>query len=159
MKCEKICDLLKSDYLDQELTAELRREIDEHLVQCPGCRSLKEELDSWRVALRGLGQREVPAVVWQNIQDKILKEHAAARENSFGNLRDSLRKFFSPRQPVFAMAASVVVLIIAVLTLKIITNQPNPLIAANGEDIFGDYRLNGIGETYNFGTEIEEYFL
>ena len=77
MKCEKICDLLKSDYLDQELTAELRREIDEHLVQCPGCRSLKEELDSWRVALRGLGQREVPAVVWQNIQDKILKEHAA----------------------------------------------------------------------------------
>jgi anti-sigma factor RsiW len=159
MKCQKICDLLKSDYLDGELNAELRREIDKHLAHCPGCRSLKEKLDSQRIALRGLEQQQVPAQIWENIQKSVLQEQLAPQKKLFDYLGDSLRRTFLPSRPAFALAASLAVLIIALFVGKIILSRPSPLSTASSEDIFIDYRLNGIGEIYNFGTEIEEYFL
>jgi hypothetical protein len=42
---------------------------------------------------------------------------------------------------------------------RVILSQRSPLNVAIGEDVFRDYRLNGDREIYNFGTDIEEYFL
>jgi anti-sigma factor RsiW len=159
MKCQEVRDLLKSDYLDAELSDDLRRAIEKHLEHCPACRLLKEELDSQRVALRGLEQQEVPARIWQNIQDAILKEQLKQQKNVFGYVREGLRKLFYPPRLAFVLASSLAVCIIILFVGKIILNQRSPLDTAIGEDVFRDYRLNGFTEAYNFGTEIEEYFL
>lgn len=159
MKCQKICDLLKSDYLDKELNNELRRAVEKHLEHCPTCRLLKEELDSQRIALRSLEQEAVPKQIWQNIQNSIIQEQLREQRNVFDYLSKGLRKVFSLPRPAFALAASFAVLIIALFVGKIILNQPGPVTTASNEDIFRDYRLNGVTEIYNFGTEIEEYFL
>jgi anti-sigma factor RsiW len=159
MKCQKVCDLLKSDYLDGELSEELRRETDRHLEHCSACRQLKQELDSQRIALRGIGQQEVPAQIWQNIQNTILKEQLRQQTNIFSYARDGLRRFFYSPRPALVLAATFAVFIIALFVGRVILSQRSPLNVAIGEDVFRDYRLNGDREIYNFGTDIEEYFL
>jgi anti-sigma factor RsiW len=159
MKCKKICDLLKSDYLDGELNDKLRREIERHLGRCPACRLLKQELDSQRIALHSLEKQEVPVQIWQNIQNTILQEQIKQRKNVFSYVREGLRRLLYSPRPAFVLASSLAVCIIILFVGKLIVGQRGPFDSAIGENFFGDYRLNGFAEAYNFGTEIEEYFL
>lgn len=159
MKCSKVCDLLKSDYLDAELSKDLRREIDKHLERCSACRLLKQELDSQRIALRGLKQQEVPVQIWENVQSAILKEQSEKQKNVFSYAWEGLMRFLCPPRPAFVLITTSAVFIIILFVGKLILNQPGSFDTASNGDFFKDYRLNGFTETYNFGTEIEEYFL
>ena len=159
MKCKKIGDLLKSDYLDGELSDELRLEIERHLKQCSACRLLKQELASQRIALRGLEQREVPTQIWQNIQNAIIDGQAKEQKGVFSQAWESFKGVFYPRRPAFVLASTLAVFIIVLFVGKIVLNQRTVIKTASDDDFLTDYRLNGFTEGYNFGTEIEEYFL
>ena len=69
MKCARIQDLLKSDYLDAQLDERLLLQVETHLKSCPTCKELKKELECQRTAMRQIKHQEVPAQIWQNIKD------------------------------------------------------------------------------------------
>lgn len=159
MKCKKVCDLLKSCYLDGELSGELRAEIERHLKHCPACRLLRDELVAQQLALRGLEEQKVPAEIWQNIQNKILERQPKPQKNIFIPAWEGLRAFFYPPRPAFVLASALTVFIIALFAGKLFFNQRLTLKTTGGDDFFADYQLNGFAEVYSFDTEIEEYFL
>ena len=101
MKCTRVQDLLKSDYLDAELNQELRRQIDSHLKKCPTCQVLKKSLRDQRISLRAIKQKDVPPEIWQNIQSTIIEERLKEPENIFGNALGFLIDLTRARRDVF----------------------------------------------------------
>ncbi len=159
MKCARIQDLLKSDYLDAQLDQKLRLLVDSHLEKCPPCQALKKSLQEQRISLRAIKQKDVPPEIWQNIQSAIIEEQLKEPGNIFGLTREILKMVFSIPRPAFALAGALAVVVLAFVLGQMILGSRNPLTATTAEDALAEYRINGDTYTQNFGTSIEEYFL
>jgi len=159
MKCTRVQDLLKSDYLDAELNQELRRQIDSHLKKCPTCQVLKKSLRDQRISLRAIKQKDVPPEIWQNIQSTIIEERLKEPENIFGNAWEGLKRAFSIPRPVFTMAGALATVILALVLGQVVLGRRQSVTGPIKEDTWAEYQLNGDTYTYNLGTTIEEYFL
>ena len=159
MKCARVQDLLKSDYLDAQLDKKLRLRVDGHLEKCPSCQELKKGLREQRISLRAIKQKEVPPEIWQNIQNAIIEEQLKEPANIFEVAREILKRAFSIPRPAFALAGALAVMVLAFVLGQMILGSRNPLIATTAEDVLAEYRINGDTYTQNFGTSIEEYFL
>ena len=159
MKCTRVQDLLKSDYLDAELNQKLRRQVEGHLEKCPTCQALKQQLRSQHAALRGIKQKDVPPEIWQNIQSAIMEERLKGPEDIFGYAWARLKRVFSVPRPAFALASAAAVIIFALVTGKTFFWNGQSVTGPIEEDIWQVYQLNGGMYTYNLGTAIEEYFL
>ena len=114
MRCERMQELLLTDYIDGELDEKLRRDVDEHVHLCASCRELKrailERSDQTRKAAV---VEEPPAYVWERLKAKILAE-PVARRGVLSGAADSIKEAFSvlariPR-PALAFAASALVI-------------------------------------------------
>ena len=159
MKCTRVQDLLKSDYLDKELNQNLLRQVEGHLEKCPACKALKQRLESQRIALRAIKQKAVPPEIWQNIQSAISEEELKEPENIFKNAWESLKRVFSLPWPAFALASALAVVIFAFFLWQTTLDQRQFSTSPTEEDTWAAYQLNGDTYTYNLGTAIEEYFL
>jgi len=159
MKCTKVQDLLKSDYMDAELNQELRRQIDSHLEKCPACQTLKQSLRDQRISLRAIKQKDVPPEIWQNIQSTIIAQRLKEPENIFGNAWEGLKRAFPIPRPAFALASAMAVVILALVLGQTILGKRQPLTVQIANETWEDYQINGETYTYNFGTALEEYFL
>ena len=60
--CKEIIDLL-SEYVDEGLSDEMRREFDLHMGACPACVRFLESLQATRVRVRSLRCEEIPPEV------------------------------------------------------------------------------------------------
>ncbi len=159
MKCTRVQDLLKSDYLDAELNQELRWQVESHLEKCPTCQALKQRIESQRIGLRETKQKDVPPEIWQNIQSAIIQERLKEPKSIFGNAWEGLGRVFSIPRPAFALASAAGVLILALVAGKAILGNRQFVTTGAEEDAWAEYRLNGDTYIYNLGTDIEEYFL
>lgn len=116
MNCEKIKELLMTDYIDGELEAALMKEVDAHIKKCGACRLLKAELeDKITVPLRQSGLVEPPQDLWSRIKGEI--EEGSA-EKPVPAVRIRLRDIFTVKRPVFAVAAVMVILLTAGIFTK-----------------------------------------
>lgn len=84
-KCEEICELLSS-YLDQELTLEEQKQVQEHLESCPQCRVALEELEALQHMMDNLEKEELeaPEGFVQSVMEKIRHEEDDTAENADG---------------------------------------------------------------------------
>ncbi len=161
MRCPKIQDLLKADYLDGEATGREQQHIVEHLKMCPQCRRLEKELQGQRLLFQKANQYKPPEHVWQNIREAIVTE-AINQESrvSRGMLQRLRESMFAPR-PVFALASAITAIIFVVIFSTAIIQKKQQLNLENSGEIFAGYSLNGENGDllYDLGTNIEEYFL
>ncbi|MFH1857877.1 MAG: zf-HC2 domain-containing protein [Candidatus Omnitrophota bacterium] len=167
MDCNRIQELLKTDYLDGEVSAALGKTVLAHLEKCHACRELEKSLRQEAVGpFKAVREIKPPAFVWERIREAAVLEKAKPPEGFWVDLKERLSAVFLMRRPVFAVA-TVAVLIVAAVVL---TRGPFParnmagnyleeqveFLAdlGNGEATSGDDALY-----VNLGTGIEEYFL
>jgi hypothetical protein len=160
MKCRDYRDMIITDYLDREITAEKKKLVEEHLAECVSCREymaavLKSSIEPFKKV-----EKIAPSIsVWTRIKETIEAEN---------------RPFLAPKvfciprnvfRPVFAMASvAVLVLFIGVLT-KFYINRYEVARLRSQEKIvyfaslFGENGYTSDSEDIGYGTAIEEYFL
>lgn len=101
MKCGRVREFLAADYLDGELGAEARTEVERHLDACPGCRRFGEEVRRLAVEpLRNTPRLAAPASLWPKVMQAI------EREGERGGLAALRRAWRSLRFPAAAYAAA-----------------------------------------------------
>lgn len=161
MRCKKIQELLKADYLDGEVNQKELQYIKEHLAECPECSRLEKELQNQRMLFQKAKRPQVPERVWQNIRDAIMTE-CLNQESGLG--RRILERFresiFAPR-PVFALASALTAIILLVIFAGSVIQKRQALSKENAQESIAGYSLNGESQDllYDLGTNIEEYFL
>ena len=70
--CDRIRDLIVTDYIDGEAALEVRQAVESHLRACSGCRDfLAAVRDDLTAPLRAAPRQEVPDRIWSSIQEKI----------------------------------------------------------------------------------------
>ena len=158
MRCKKIQNLLKSDYLDGNLNLLEQREVLKHLEGCDQCRILGKELKDQREFFQKMQKQNIPGQVWQNIKHEILKEQL--EKDTYGGVFERLKEFLLPGRKALALvSAATAVIIVMVLAGtfirgKIISEEKDSVILA-------DYFINTEDRELlsGLGTDIEEYFL
>jgi anti-sigma factor RsiW len=82
MNCNEIRDIIITDYVDNEMSAKTRGEMELHLSICDGCHSFKEAVMSGVVAsLRSAEAANPPEALWFKVKNRI--ERSVQEENSF----------------------------------------------------------------------------
>ncbi|HJR06251.1 MAG TPA: anti-sigma factor [Pyrinomonadaceae bacterium] len=104
MTCEETQKSL-SAYLDDQLARSVRAHLDEHLEVCPVCRM---ELDRTRIVVRSLANLErppAPAGLAASINDLILIERAARRQQPTGTFAERFVRWLEPRLMPYTVGA------------------------------------------------------
>lgn len=161
MRCEKIQELLKSDYLDAEINKAQEEYIREHLKSCPECSKLRQELQQQRLIFRQAKQAQAPQRLWQNIREKIIAEQLKRQKSPAAGFLQSLKRSLWMPPPVFAISGAVAVIVFVTLIAGGIIQKKQSPGREEFIEIAAAYDLNGENDDvlYNFGTNIEEYFL
>jgi anti-sigma factor RsiW len=163
MLCEKVRELLVSDYLDAEATPEAQARIKEHLLGCGECRSLEKQLLAQRALFQQVKPLEVPDRVWQNIRVAVEAEEAS--RFGLGRIRlllERLKEVLFPSRPAVAFAgAFAVILVVAVLSGTAIIRIQQNAVLVNAGQAFSDYSLIPDSDDTggDLGTDMERYFL
>lgn len=161
MQCRKIQELLKADYLDNEISPDVQHDIDEHLKQCAQCRKLEKELQAQRLLFKNAKQEKVPERLWQNIRDSIMSEQPnQERSLSHGFLRRLRELALAPRPAYALVSAFTAVIFVLVFAGAVIQKRQN-FSKQSGAEAITEYSVNGESDNllYGLGTNIEEYFL
>jgi hypothetical protein len=109
MRCDKVRELLLTDYIDGELDPDTLEEVKKHLEGCVSCRELEKELAEEVVGpLRESGIKQPAEEVWVNIKGRIEEE----AENPLIDVLDRLRETFTYKKPALAIVSVMVMLII-----------------------------------------------
>ncbi len=116
MECKKAQDKLMTEYLDKELDAEERAEVERHFAGCADCREFFEAVQRTAVIpFEGAEEMRPDHVVWQKIREKIETERSRSG-NGLGKWANAWVSLLRMPQPVFH-AAFVTTLILGVIVL------------------------------------------
>jgi predicted anti-sigma-YlaC factor YlaD len=154
-------ELLRSDYLDGEISRNEQQYIEEHLAQCLECRRLEKELQAQRMLFQKAKRQRAPERVWQSIRDVIIEERINQESSVNRGVLRRLRDLILTPKPLFVLASAVTAIIFVAIFTGTIIQKTQSFNKENGGESFADYRLNGESEDllYGLGTNIEEYFL
>lgn len=159
MKCRKIQDLIRADYIDGELSERLKKEVEEHLAVCRECSEYAEVVKA--TAVEPLRDSEIiapPERVWNGIKENIYTDERA--QSPLAEWTDRLREVFTVRRPVLAAAVSVVMIFAVLFFWRTSVNrqaQLNSYLEGQMEALFYiDTNGNGYDD---LGTGIEEFFM
>jgi anti-sigma factor RsiW len=162
MDCKRIRDLILTDYIDDELSAGLQEEINEHLKACSECKQLVQDLRQAAVKpFKGLAQMCPPESVWEGIREKITKKPAEKRGFLEG-MQEAFNLIFHMPKPVLAAVTTSAIIFIGMFIMRGHFTGKNEIRNYFAEQMIFLSNLetnsvgNGNGDTT---TNIEEYFL
>lgn len=116
MNCKMAQELLMTGYIDDELDAEKRGMVKEHLAGCPSCAAFEAGLRMYAVEpFKGASGVLPPESVWHRIAGSIKEERETG--SVFTELRRSAAAVFSFPKPVFLAATMAMMLIAAAVFL------------------------------------------
>ncbi|MDD3089320.1 MAG: zf-HC2 domain-containing protein [Candidatus Omnitrophica bacterium] len=108
MKCDKVRDIIITDYMDGRLTGAAALNIENHLAECRECREYhKTMLKKTSELFEGLEPMDPPQEVWEAISGKLYKK----KERSIG-IRDILVSLIPPRRIVLAAVSAGLVFVL-----------------------------------------------
>ena len=158
MSCEKIKDLILSDYSDGRISEKLEKQITEHLNSCENCREFAQAVKKTAIEpFRKAEKIKAPDYLLSRIKDKITSQE---QRPALGGLLDNLRIVFQPR-PAFTLAtvAAVVILVLVITTSDLYNgNGVNEYLSEHMDSLYPSDEEAGYLEI-DFGTDIEKYFL
>lgn len=118
MRCERIQELLLTDYIDKTLNEKLSHQVDEHIRTCLKCGEFKSAVINKATGpFRLVRAEEAPSYIWERVKQKIAAE-SAERSGVFAGTSDIIRNIFRslgriPRPAVaFAAAAAVIIAVL-----------------------------------------------
>jgi len=159
MNCERIEELILTDYLDGQLSAEQKKNIDVHLSRCPNCQAYLRAAQ--KVAFEpfaNVEKLEPPESVWLGIQETILAQQE--KQNFLVHVWDNIKPILFPK-PVFALA-TVAMLIVAGTALVQLKTGQQANAKENGEYLESLTEVPGalsLNDGKGFETTVEQYFL
>lgn len=147
MRCKKIQEMLKLDYLDGVVNPVQKNRIEEHLAACAQCSRLAEELKAQHQLFRAVERKKVPESLWFKIRDAIIWERV--------NQESAVPRFLLRPVPALVTVFAATAFIFVLTATFINFNKSNVREGLQG------YSLNGDNEVFlhDLGTNIEEYFL
>jgi anti-sigma factor RsiW len=162
MLCRKIQELLKTDYLDGEVSQKQEQDIKKHLTRCPQCRRLEEELQSQRALFQKAERQKVPERVWHNIRDAIIREGLNQEKSLSAGVFTRLKNYLFVPKPAFVLATTLAVAIFFAFLAGVFIQKKQSLSKENmPETDIAVYSLSSASDAplYELGTDIEKYFL
>ena len=113
MDCDKIKDLLMTDYIDGRLSGTLYEQVRAHLKACKQCSQFEQTLlHTVKEPFAGLSEIPPPDSVWENIREDIIRAEEARSKGILAGLKDYLQGLFRLPRPAFAFAAALLIFII-----------------------------------------------
>lgn len=161
MKCERIQEVLLTDYIDGYLDEKSTQVVNDHLSGCPRCREFLAVVKIAAVKPFSDAKKvNPPAGLWLKIKERVETDQQNVRENLFDQFVGNLRKTFFEPKPVFAFALVLMLLFLGGITTKIISSQISKseqmeylaFLTQPSDD-------TAISEEKGLGTFIEQYFL
>lgn len=167
MNCEKVKDIILTDYLDGQLDIAGKAAVESHLGECPDCKEFafiagKASVEPF---LKAKDAHLSENFIWSKVKKAIegeLQENAPVPARS---LWDVIKENMSTFKPSFVMAAmAVVILAIAVpLSIKSVPQTAKaPATEESGDyiDYVADELVASLeDDNSGYDTGIEEYFL
>lgn len=161
MNCNRIQELILTDYLDGIIKEGPKKQVEDHLARCPQC--LEFARTARKTAFESferLEKTEPPAHLWSRIENAIMEENRPVVDQSPSWI-ERLKLVFANPRPVVAFVA-VLALFIAAGTVRQFEIQKT---ADSSQSI--EYFVSLIepstevssSETEDFGTTVEQYFL
>jgi len=151
MKCDKIRNIIKTDYIDNELDDLSKAEIERHIDSCNECRRFLQELKNTSInPLRNLQPSEKPDYIWNLVRDRVERREAP---------RISLLIF-----PRLAYAVAIIFLFFTMGLFYHRFYKPDMTYESAGGYIEEHARLladlsGSDSDSVNFDTRIERFFL
>jgi len=161
MKCDKIRDLIYTDYIDGQLNEVKTRQVKEHLFICEQCRLFEESLRKGAIEpFKNLKEIRPPDYVWERIKENIREEAQQQKENVLVYLRNYLKPLFSIPKSVFA-AISVIIFLIALTSSVVFFNSRTQInnYFQEQQEFMNSLENPSVASGAGLGTAIEEYFL
>ncbi len=157
MKCDKIQQLILTDYTDGELNEIDSAFVDKHLETCRECRALAEKTNA--LSLSNALVEKPSDQLWQNIKNGIQDDEV--REPLWEKLREALRYAPPLRSPVFALATVAMLMIASGFLLRSYFFSPNEVSVYVEEQFdYLDTLNNGNGNGFDdIGIPMEDFFL
>ena len=157
VNCKQIIDLLRSDYMDNELDAPVRREVDRHLEHCPKCRKARADIEATLQPLRNASRLPTPAGLWPGIRNEIMTRQRAPKPHPAFNLHNIFARVAGNGWNAFALAAAAMLLITAIGLNLNADRQRNVDSTLTIQGLLGNEEPREFN--FNFGSSIENYFL
>lgn len=112
MKCKKCQDVILTDYVDNLLSLDDKKAVDNHLKECVLCSDFCEKA---RQSIDFLSENKTltapPAYLWRNIKEKIEKE--AFVEHPFGERVNYLLGILNINSPRLVFSSMAIILLVA----------------------------------------------
>jgi anti-sigma factor RsiW len=167
MNCDKIREIIMTDYIDGELGDEARALVDAHIAGCKGCREFLTSVQKTAVTpFKDIKKEAPPERVWHKIRASIEEKQAV---NPLNDIIDALRRLlYGHRKQVLAFATAAIIIVMAVFAgrLPLMYTADTKTSANTYMQDQADFMstLNGGGaatytEEAGLGTGVEEYFL
>ncbi len=159
MNCEKIQELILTDYLDGEMDAKWKEELEAHVSECSACKEFVTAVgkSAFEPFLKAQIQRP-PEHVWNKIKENILSA-PQEKPNVLAEIWSHFQNAVLIPKPALAFAM-VLLLIIGAGTMKHVTNH-SQFNTADQVEYFAqvmDSDLTANDDT-EYGTSVEQYFL
>lgn len=164
MNCKNIQKLITTDYLDNELDAESKQHIEQHLNACQNCREFAETVRA--TVKQPFEQHKYlrpPQSVWQAISEG-LPGKQKHEQSLLARIGYELTNIFFKRRMALAMATTMfTVVIVAGLLVRPLDKKAALESYFREQAASYSYLHNTNGdfnaEVVDFGTALEEYFL
>ncbi|HPS20494.1 MAG TPA: zf-HC2 domain-containing protein [Candidatus Omnitrophota bacterium] len=165
MNCDRIKEIILTDYIDGEMKEEQKKFIDRHLSGCADCRNFYETVKTdAKDVFQGAERPELPEAVWQKVKTAIIEKQIKS-ENPVRRFWESLSDLLVIPRPVVAVATVAVFfcIVLALAGIKITRTGDLSVNMQHMVELF-DYSAGGAADDTEenqsgFGTSIEEYFL
>jgi predicted anti-sigma-YlaC factor YlaD len=105
MRCERIQELILTDYIDKALNEKIVREIDAHILSCAACREFKRVAEEKVVQpFKAVQSAQVPSYIWERVKQSIYAQPEPKRH---------YRILFRPALAFAAVAAMIIAILVA----------------------------------------------
>jgi anti-sigma factor RsiW len=158
MNCEKIKELILTDFTDGSLNEKMQKQVSLHLSSCVNCQEFAKTVSKIAIEpFKNAQKINPPDYLWYRIKDRIASQKPRP---AFSGLFKNLQVLFHPR-PAFALVTIAVVVIIAsVFFQPYIRGEEINLYLNDQMDFVSHLGHNGnAAQEINFGTAIEELLL
>ena len=165
MKCQRIQEIILTDYLDSQLNEKQRSLLGRHLTECPGCEKFSTYVMKNIAGLFTNAERLIPSeIVWRGIKGRIEASEHKKPGLVIGFFERLRSAFYIPKPATIFVTALTFILAASLALALYIGNQKR--LNYNGQKTVQDidyYQelFSNVHATDDagFGTVIEENFL
>lgn len=168
MSCERIKDLILTDYIDGAMNENVQKLFDQHLSVCPDCKEYLSEVR--QTVVNPFQKTESVSLsqdrIWLKIKDEIEIQPSYKEKYRFNiNFIREIKDYVFHSGPAFALGAIAVLLVFTFTWLrpvdqKYAQTQGSDEVLTYVSEVFAEYaQADNDDEPEGYGTQIEEYFL